>query len=101
MARGPWTGAHGRELWFDTELGDELFFFYITEVIFFTKTHMHTYNFYSVILFLTKVVSLYRHTCTRYQTFGQVLLIVHVLELSASTFINPQVQVLSTCQVQI
>ncbi len=23
MARGPWTGAHGRELWFDTELGDE------------------------------------------------------------------------------
>ncbi len=38
MARGPWTGAHGRELWFDTELGDEyvailhvnsnVFFFY-------------------------------------------------------------------------
>ncbi len=23
MARGPWTGAHGRELWFDTELADE------------------------------------------------------------------------------
>ncbi len=22
-ARGPWSGAHGRELWFDTELGDE------------------------------------------------------------------------------